>query len=79
MADVESHRQPIEALNEEGVGLKAQGSPDDCKKLDHWIEDTMQRWEELSGAVEDKEVSFFPSSHQNPNLSSVVCIIVGIM
>ena len=53
---MQSHQEPIEALRDEGEALRAQGTPDDGKKVDHWVEDLGQRWEELSGAAEEREV-----------------------
>ena len=55
-AGVEAHQEPIEALRSEGEELKVQGSPDDGKKVDHWVNDLAQRWDELGGAVDDRMV-----------------------
>ena len=55
-AEVQFHQEPIEALRSEGDGLKGQGSPDDGKKVDHWVNDLAQRWDELGGATDERQV-----------------------
>ena len=58
-ADVQSHQEPIESLRSEGDLLKTQGSPDDGKRVDHWVEDLAQRWDELAGTVDEKQVHVY--------------------
>ena len=53
---MQSHEEPIEALRLEGNELKTQGSPEDGKKVDHWVEDLHQRLDELCGAIDDRQV-----------------------
>ena len=53
---MQSHQEPIEALRLEGNELKTQGSPEDGKKVDHWVDDLYQRWDELCGAIDDRQV-----------------------
>ena len=55
-AEVQSHQDPIDALRSEGDELKSQGSPDDGKKVDHWVNDLAQRWDELGGATDERQV-----------------------
>ena len=74
MAEVDSHQDPIEALGEEGTELKTQGTPEDGKKVDHWVEDVVQRWEELSGAVEEKEVSSITCLCDCEDLRPAICV-----
>lgn len=53
---MQSHQEPIEALRVEGNELKTQGTPEDGKKVDHWVDDLAQRWDELGGAIDDRQV-----------------------
>ena len=46
----------------------------DGKKVDHWVEDVVQRWEELSGAVEEKEVSSSTCLCDNKDLRPAICV-----
>ena len=62
---VQSHQEPIESLRSEGEELKTQGGPDDMKRVDHWVEDLAQRWDELAGTADDRQVPDRNSSSLN--------------
>lgn len=51
-----SHRDSIDALKVEGEGIKGQGNPEEQKMVDQWVRDIEQRWLDLCGALEDKQV-----------------------
>ena len=53
---MQSHEETLEALRAEGADLKSQGSPDDVKRVDHWVEDLATRLDELEGAIDDRQV-----------------------
>ena len=61
--EVQSHQETIEALKSEGEELKSQGSPDDGKRVDHWVGDLEQRWDELGGATDDRHVCLASNSN----------------
>ncbi|CAI8055159.1 Dystonin, partial [Geodia barretti] len=56
MGEVQSHEEGLEALRGEGEELKGQGTPDDQKRVDLWVEDLAQRLDELGGAIDDRQV-----------------------
>jgi len=54
--EVLSHREPIDALKSEAAGLKSQGSSDEGRMVDRWVSDVVERWEDLNGALEERQV-----------------------
>ena len=56
MGEVQRHEEGLEALRGEGEELKGQGTPDDQKRVDLWVEDLAQRLDELGGAIDDRQV-----------------------
>ena len=56
MGEVQSHEEGLAALRGEGEELKGQGTPDDQKRVDLWVEDLAQRLDELGGAIDDRQV-----------------------
>ena len=54
---MDSHKQPIEALKAEGDALKVQGSPEEQRIVDRWVEDTRKRYEDLKFTLDEREVS----------------------
>ena len=79
MGEVQSHEEGLEALRGEGEELKGQGTPDDQKRVDLWVEDLAQRLDELGGAIDDRQVCIIAKTQtviaNEIELSLVTCVL----
>ena len=57
MTEVQSKKEPIDALNSEGGDLKTKASSEDQRMVDRMLGDVRKRYEDLDFTLEEKKVS----------------------
>ena len=54
--EVLSHCESIDVLSSEATDLRPHGGSGEGRMVDRWVSDVVGRWEDLNGALEERQV-----------------------
>lgn len=57
MTEVQSRKEPIDALNTEGGALRSRASSEDQRMVERMVGDVRKRYEDLDFTLEEKKVT----------------------